>query len=94
MVRSCCHTVSKRPGKAQHVAFAFAFAEVESNVGRYGWSMADTAAVPYLNQLVAWGNTLSHVEQIVTGAASADDEAAESTEATEDADQAEDAAAE
>lgn len=75
--------VSKRPGKAQHVAFAFALAEVESGVGRYGWSMADTVAVPYLNQLVAWGYTLSHVEQIVTGAASADDEAPAAGEATE-----------
>jgi len=81
---------SKRPGKAQHVAFAFALAEVESNVGRYGWSMADTVAVPYLNQLVAWGYALSHVEQIVTGAASADDEnpaADDAAEATENADQ-------
>ncbi|WP_181438263.1 hypothetical protein [Curtobacterium sp. MCPF17_021] len=78
---------SKRPGKAQHVAFAFALAEVETNVGRYGWSMADTVAVPYLNQLVAWGYTLSHVEQIVTGAASADDEAPATIEAAENADQ-------
>ena len=90
----------KRPGKAGHVAFAFALAEVETTVGRYGWSMAHTASVPYLNELVAWGYTLSHVEQIVTGAASADDEApadheaAEAVEATEDADQAEDTAAE
>ncbi|MFL0360886.1 ParB/RepB/Spo0J family partition protein [Curtobacterium flaccumfaciens] len=90
----------KRPGKAGHVAFAFALAEVESGVGRYGWSMPAAGTVPYLNQLVAWGYTLSHVEQIVTGAASADDEAptddeaTEATEATEDADHAEDAAAE
>ncbi|WIE74075.1 hypothetical protein [Curtobacterium sp. MCJR17_020] len=74
---------SKRPGKAQHVAFAFALAEVETNVGRYGWGMADTVAVPYLNQLSAWGYTLSHVEQIVTGAASANDEAPATIEAAE-----------
>ncbi|MDQ0541091.1 hypothetical protein QF011_003675, partial [Curtobacterium flaccumfaciens] len=79
---------SKRPGKAQHVAFAFALAKVESNLGRYGWNMADSAA-PYLNQLVAWGYTLSHVEQIVTGAASADEDPAadDAAEATENADQ-------
>jgi ParB family chromosome partitioning protein len=74
----------KRPGKAGHVAFAFALAEVETIIGRYGWSMAHTAAVPYLNQLVAWGYTLSHVEQIVTGEASADDEAPAAAEAAED----------
>lgn len=75
----------KRPGKAQHVAFAFALAEVESIVCRYGWSMAGTVAVPYLNQLAAWGYTLSHVEQIVTGAASADDEAPGAAESAEEA---------
>jgi ParB family chromosome partitioning protein len=48
--------------------------------------MADTVAVPYLNQLVAWGYTLSHVAQIVTGTASAaDDEAPATVEAAENA---------
>jgi ParB family chromosome partitioning protein len=83
----------KRPGKAGHVAFAFALAEVESAVGRYGWSMPAPETVPYLTQLTAWGYTLSHVEQIVTGAASADD--GPTDEAADTADSAnEDTAAE
>ncbi|MBF4616317.1 hypothetical protein [Curtobacterium sp. VKM Ac-1376] len=79
----------KRPGKAGHVAFAFALAEVESGFGRYGWSMPAAGTVPYLNQLVAWGYTLSHVEQIVTGAASAADEDPAAVEATEALDDSE-----
>ncbi|WP_133938586.1 MULTISPECIES: hypothetical protein [unclassified Curtobacterium] len=74
----------KRPGKAGHVAFAFGLAEVESAVGRYGWSMAATVAVPYLTQLTAWGYTLSHVEQIVTGQASAGDAPTEAAADTAD----------
>ncbi|WP_182066348.1 ParB/RepB/Spo0J family partition protein [Curtobacterium sp. ME12] len=83
----------KRPGKAGHIAFAFALAEVESAVGRYGWSMPAPETVPYLTQLAAWGYTLSHVEQIVTGATSADD-GDDADQAADSADQDEDTAAE
>lgn len=83
----------KRPGKAGHIAFAFALAETESNISRYGWSMPAPETVPYLTQLAAWGYTLSHVEQIVTGQASADD--APTAETADTADSAnEDTAAE
>ncbi|TCU82312.1 ParB family chromosome partitioning protein [Curtobacterium sp. PhB191] len=74
----------KRPGKAGHIAFAFALAETESNISRYGWSMAATVAVPYLTQLTAWGYTLSRVEQIVTGQASAGDAPTEAAADTAD----------
>ncbi|SDU77111.1 ParB/RepB/Spo0J family partition protein [Jiangella alkaliphila] len=58
--------VSKTPSKAGHVILAIALGAMEDATSRYTWRNPTPADRDYLNQLTAWGYTLSDVEQIVT----------------------------
>lgn len=59
--------IEKTPTKAMHVALAVVLGGIEESTSRWSWRTpsADTAA--YLNQIEAWGYTLSDVERIAAG---------------------------
>ncbi len=78
--------VRTTPSKAGHVLLAIALGAMEDAMSRYTWRNPGPADRAYLNQLAAWGYTLSEVEQIVaTDPEQASQDAA--TEPSNDGDQ-------
>lgn len=58
--------IRKTPSKAGHVVLAIALSAMEDAMSRYTWRHPGPDDRAYLNQLAAWGYTLSDVERIVT----------------------------
>ena len=61
--------VQQTPAKANHVSLAVVLGAIEGTTSRNTWRNPDPRTAAYLTDLVAWGYTLSEVEQIVVDAA-------------------------
>ncbi|MEJ1090006.1 hypothetical protein WDU99_16935, partial [Microbacterium sp. Mu-80] len=90
------------PTKAGHALLAVALGALEAATDKNSWRNPDQATRQYLDQLAAWGYTLSDVETLIADPDSAtraedtpeDDTASENTAAEETSDEETDAAAE
>ncbi len=58
--------VEATPSKAQHVALAVVLGGIEASTSKMSWRNPNTRDALYLNQIAAWGYSLSEVEQIIT----------------------------
>ncbi|MFB2586982.1 ParB/RepB/Spo0J family partition protein [Herbiconiux liukaitaii] len=58
--------VEATPAKAHHVALAVILGGIEANTSKMSWRNPNTQDALYLNQIAAWGYSLSEVEQIIT----------------------------
>jgi len=59
--------VEKTPTKALHVALAVVLGGIEESTNRWSWRSPSAHTAAYLNQIEAWGYTLSDVERIAAG---------------------------
>ena len=88
------------PAKAGHALLAVALGALEAATDKNSWRNPDQVTRQYLDQLAAWGYTLSDVETLITDPDSAtrtedtpeDDTASENTAAEETSDEETDAA--
>ncbi|MGV8883566.1 MAG: ParB/RepB/Spo0J family partition protein [Rhodoglobus sp.] len=58
--------VEASPTRAQHVSLAVVLGGIESSMSKATWRNPGTRDALYLNQIAAWGYSLSEVEQIIT----------------------------
>lgn len=56
--------VEKTPTKALHVALPVVLGGIEESISRWSWRTPSAHTAAYLNQIEAWGYTLSEVERI------------------------------
>lgn len=76
--------IDANPGKAQHVTLAVVLGGIESHTSKDTWRNPTALAAAYFGQLVAWGYSVSEVEQIVLDpGATHDSDSLESDEAAE-----------